>query len=300
MGQQKGDAMKRLLRVQRHRLGRLGQFAAGFTLVETAIVLVVSALLMVMAAKGLTLLDQSKGDQLVMQVRQMESLLNEYRRTHQRWPGDCDGNGRIDSSVLEFVSLSASVESAKTARSARFDYTATLPVASTGTPNGFGEVTSVAGNGCPSALATAYIGTGATVSESSSTFVSDFNVPYNDLKLAGLLSASQPNRIAATHAAGDFLAITKVYLDGAPADSDPAFNAIVLFNVPVSFARKLAVAVDGFDGADAYKGRVRRVRLNGSGFETNWLNNTGVTNETQDSLISVAYFFDQLPLPQTY
>jgi type II secretory pathway pseudopilin PulG len=262
--------------------------------------LVVSALLLGMAAKGLTLLDQSKADQLVLQVRQMESLLNEYRRTHQRWPGDCDGNGRIDSTALEFISISASSESAKAARAARFDYASTTPVASTGVANGYGEVTAVSGNGCPAALAAAYIGTGATTGEESSTFISDFNVPYNDLKLAGLLSAAQPNRIAATHGAGDFMAITKLYLASAPGDSDEFFNAIVLFNVPVSFARKLAVAIDGFDGADAYKGRVRRVRLDGSGFQTTWLNNGLVTNETQDSMITVAYFFDQLPLPLTY
>ncbi len=286
--------MKPLLSAQRHRLGRRARLSTGFTLVEIAIVLVVSALLMVMAAKGLTLLDQSKGDQLVMQVRQMENLLNDYHRTHQRWPGDCDGNGRIDSSVLEFAFISAMVESAKTARAARFDYAASPPVAVTGT----GDISPSSGNGCPASMASAYIGSDVTIS-GKTAWISDLNVPYNDLKLAGLLSTAQPNRIAATHAAGDFMVITKLYLDGAPADSDPAFNAIVLFNVPVSFARKLAVAVDGFDGAEAYKGRVRRLRLNGSGFENNWLNNS-VSNETQDSLINVAYFFDQLPLPQKY
>jgi len=288
--------MKALLSAQRHRLSRRGRLSTGFTLVEIAIVLVVSALLMVMAAKGLTLLDQSKGDQLVMQVRQMENLLNDYHRTHQRWPGDCDGNGRIDSSVLEFAGISAMVESAKTIRAARFDFTATPPVATMSVADGYQEISAASGNGCPAALASVYIGTG---SSGSSNYVADFNVPYNDLKLAGQLSTAQPNRIAATHAAGDFMAITKMYLDSAPANSDTAFNAIVLFNVPVSFARKLAVAIDGFDGAEAYKGRVRRLRLNGSGFENNWLNNS-VSNETQDSLINVAYFFDQLPLPQKY
>lgn len=291
--------MRRLLSAHRQRWGRLGRCAAGFTLVEITLVLVVAALLLGMAAKGLTLLDQSKGDQLVLQVRQTENLLKEYQRTHQRWPGDCDGDGLIDSSVLEFASMMA--ESAKTARSARFDYAATPPVASTGTPDVvFFEVAAVTGNGCPAALATHYIGTGVTTSPGVSTFVSDFNVPFNDLKLAGQLSTAQPNRIAATHAAGDFMAITKMFLGSAPADSEPAFNAVVLFNVPVSFARKLAVAIDGFDGADAYKGRVRRLKVTGAGFETYWLNNTGVTNETQDSMITVAYFFDQLPLPQTY
>lgn len=289
--------MSKFLLLNRRRLGRRN---AGMTLVETAMVLVVAALLLGMAARGLTLLDQSKGDQLVLQVRQMESLLKEYSRTHQRLPGDCDGNGRIDSTVLEFIANSGAAETGKTVRAERYDYAATVPFAATGAANGYGEVTAVSGNGCPAALGAAYIGTGATTGESESTYVSDFNVPYNDLKLAGLLSAAQPNRIAATHAAGDFMAVTKLYLDSAPSGSDQFFNSIVLFNVPVSFSRKIAVAVDGFDGAEAYKGRVRRLRANGTGFETNWFNNTGVTNETQDSLINIVYFFDQLPLPQTY
>lgn len=291
--------MRRLWSAQRQRDGRPGRRGAGFTLVETSLVLVVAALLLGMVAKGLTLLDQSKGDQLVLQVRQMENMLNEYHRTHQRWPGDCDGNGRIDSSLFEFASISAMVESAKAVRAGRFDYAASPAAASTGTLNGYDEITAVAGNACPAALGTVYIGTGATTSPSASTYVSDFNLPYNDLKLAGQLSSAQPNRIAATHAAGDFMAITKMFFDTPPSGSDPAFNAIVLFNVPVSFARKLAVAIDGFDGADAYRGRVRRLTINGAGFELTWLNN-GVTNETQDSLINVAYFFDQLPLPQSY
>ena len=288
--------MRLMLSTQRLRLGRLAHRGAGFTLVETALVLVVSALLLGMAAKGLTLLDQSKGDQLVRQVRQMASLMNEYHRTYQRWPGDCDGNGRIDSSVVEFAAMSAMAESAKVARADRFDYAATLPGAVTGT----GDITAVLGNACPTVMAAVYMSTPFAISGSPSINVSDFNVPFNDLKLAGLLSTAQPNRIAATHAAGDFMAITKLYFVSPPDNSDPAFNAIVLFNVPVSFARKLAVAIDGFDGANAYKGRIRRLTATGDGFQTSWLNNTGVTNETPDSMITVAYFFDKMPLPQTY
>ncbi|NQW82271.1 MAG: hypothetical protein HQ445_13965 [Polaromonas sp.] len=253
------------------------------------LVLVVTALLLGMAAKGLTLFDQSKADQLLLQVRQMESLMNEYKRTHHRWPGDCDGNGQIDSSMTDFVGAIA--ENARSIRAEHFEFTATSPVASSESVNGD---PAVAGNACPIALPTVHSG------ELTPTVASGFNVPYNDLKLAGLLSVAQPNRIAAMHAAGDFMAMTKLGLGSPLSGSDPYFNAIVLFNVSVSFSRKLAVALDGFDGAEAYKGRLRRIRVSGDGFETSWVNNSGVTNETQDSLINVAYFFDQMPLPQTY
>ena len=287
--------MRRFLCALRQRCDHPGRRGAGFTLVEVSLVLVVAALLLGMAAKGLTLLDQSKGDQLVLQVRQLENQLNEYHRTHQRWPGDCDGNGRIDSSLLELVAMSAMPQTAKSIRAARFDFTATAPWAVTGT----GDISPTSGNGCPASFAAASIGSSVSLS-GVSTWISDFNVPYNDLKLAGQLSTAQPNRIAATHAAGDFMAITKMFFDTPPSGSDPAFNAIMLFNVPVSFARKLAVAMDGFDGSAAYKGRVRRLKSTGAAFESSWLNNSGVTNETQDSLINVAYFFDQVPLPVTY
>lgn len=250
----------------------------GFTLVELALVLVVTALLLGMAAKGLGLLDQGKGDQLVMQVRQLETEAKEFQRTQQRWPGDCNGNGRFDASIYDFVypatGPSAIGEAARTARADLFDYAAALPTAATS---------------CMAGLTAAKF---------------DFNVGLNDLKSAGLLSTAVPNRIAATHAAGDFMAMAQVLVTNSGTGQDEGYNAIVLFNVPVSMARKLAVAMDGFDGDAAYKGRVRRLRFVGAYssdmFETSWLNNVAVTNETQDSLITIAYFFDQLPLPITY
>ena len=279
---------------------RSGQFSrgpyfrdiAGFTLVEMALVLVVGGLLLAMTAKGFAVLENSKADQLVLQVRQFEMLIKEHARARQRWPGDCDGNGLIDTSLSDTDSMLNYLETERAARAERFDYTAAQPSASSGTS---GDVTSVPGNGCPAQLTSTRIGSTVT-----GVFTSDLNVPFNDLKLAGLLSGAQPNRIAAAHAAGDFIMLTQVHLNPSHSGIDRDFNAIVLFNVPITFARRLAIAIDGFDGDTAYKGRVRRLDVVTSVTNFRFKSNWQEVGETPDSKVAVAYFFDQIPLAETY
>ena len=265
---------------------------AGFTLVEMAMVLVVGGLLLAMTAKGFAVLENSKADQLVQQVRQFEMLMKEHARARQRWPGDCDGDGLIDVSLSDSTSMPSDMAADRAARAERYDYTASLPSASSGSS---GDVTAVPGNGCPAQLTSLRIG--STV---SGVFSVDLNVPFNDLKLAGLLSTAQPNRIAVAHAAGDFISLVHIHLNQSNGGIDRDFNAIVLFHVPVSFARRLAIAIDGFDGDTAYKGRVRRLDVATSVTDFRFKNNWQEAGESQDSMVTVAYFFDQLPLPQSY
>ena len=106
--------------------------------------------------------------------------------------------------------------------------------------------------------------------------------------------------VAAAHAAGDFISLVQIHLNPSNGGIDRDFNAIVLFNVPVSFARRLAIAIDGFDGDTAYKGRVRRLDVATSVTDFRFKNNWQEAGESQDSMVTVAYFFDQLPLPQSY
>lgn len=259
----------------------------GFTMVELAMVLVAAGLLLAMAVRGVTLLDGSKADQLVLQVRQLETLAREYARTRQRWPGDCDGNGLIDASLSDMGGVSL-LETGRPERAEFFAYTAPTPQAHVYTTAG--NVLTGPGKACPLQAANVFIG---TTSDANSK--ADFNVPFYDLKLQGLLGSAQPNRLAATHAGGDFLALVKVGLGTSPYTGS-TFNAIVILNVPISFARKLALALDGFDGDSAYQGRVRRLNSTGHGFANQWT----ATGETADSKVNVVYFFDQLPLLQMY
>ena len=265
---------------------------AGFTLVEMAMVLVACGLLLAMTAKGFTVLQNSKADQLVQQVRQFEMLMKEHARARQRWPGDCDGNGLIDVSLSDLTSPPSDMASDRAARAERYDYTASVPYASSEASD---SATAVPGNGCPAQLTSLQIG--STV---SGNFLADPNVPFNDLKLAGLLSTAQPNRIAAAHAAGDFVSLVQIHLNPSNVGIDRDFNAIVLFNVPVNFARRLAISIDGFDGDTAYKGRVRRLDITTSVINFRFKDNWQDASESQDSMVTVAYFFDQLPLPQSY
>ena len=266
--------------------------AAGFTLVEMAMVLVVGGLLLAMTAKGFAVLANSKADQLVQQVRQFEMLLNEHARARQRWPGDCDGNGLIDVSLSDSTATPGDAAADRAARAERYDYTASMPFAAS---EASGDAAAVPGNACPAQLSSSR--TGAAVAGS---MAGDLNVPFNDLKLAGLLSPAQPNRIAAAHAGGDFISLVQLHLNPPDGGIDRDFNALVLFNVPVSFARRLAIAIDGFDGDAAYKGRVRRLDIATSVTNFRFKDHWQEAGESPDSMVTVAYFFDQLPLPQSY
>ena len=267
--------------------------ATGFTLVEMAMVLVVGGLLLAMTAKGFAVLASSKADQLIQQVRHFDMLLSEHARTHQRWPGDCDGNGLIDVSLADSTAPTpGDLAADRAARAERYDYTASLPYA---VSDASGDAPAAPGNACPAQLGSARLA-GAL----AGSFAADLNVPFNDLKLAGLLSPAQPNRIAAAHAGGDFVSLVQLHLNPSSQGIDRDFNALVLFNVPLSFARRLAIAIDGFEGEAPYKGRVRRLDIATSVSNVRFNSAWQEAGESPDALVSVAYFFDQLPLPQSY
>ena len=255
----------------------------GFTLVELSLVLVVTGSLLAMATRGLTLVDDGKATQLVLQVRQLESMARDFQRTRQRWPGDCNGDGLIDAPLSD-VGAAGLLQNARASRSELFDYATPVPLPFAGGAV-TGAVPTSPGMGCPLQAAEVLIQRGA---------VADFNLPFNDFKVQGLLGSGQPNRVAATHAGGDFLALVQVKL-GAVSATDSKFNAIVVMNVPIGFAQKLAVSLNGAD-VESFQGRVRRLNAAGTGFDTRWMG----TGETAETTVNVAYFFDQLPLLQLY
>jgi prepilin-type N-terminal cleavage/methylation domain-containing protein len=234
----------------------------GFTLLELSIVVVIIGVLVAATLKSADVMRSTKDQQMILQIKQVESAISEYRRAKQRLPGDCDGDGLINTKLQDLVTGGATglAVNDKALRATRYDFISGMPA-----------------EGCVAA---------------------DFNNPFNQLKTYGLLTTSVSNRIAATHSAGDFFVISTVQLSGA-ASSEQSFNAIVMFNIPVSLARKLAAAYDGSAGDSACAGRVRRMTADALGFESKWLNNTGVTTENSDTLVIVAYFFDPVARPQS-
>jgi hypothetical protein len=73
-------------------------------------------------------------------------------------------------------------------------------------------------------------------------------------------------------------------------NTEDRFNAIVLTEVPIVAARRLAVAIDGSDGSAANLNRVRRSD-DLLTFEPLWT----AADETELKRITVVVFFDRTP-----
>jgi prepilin-type N-terminal cleavage/methylation domain-containing protein len=233
------------------------QRQSGFSLFELSLALALIGILMGMALSAQGLVEQYRQSQFVNHVRVLQSNLEAYRHNHGRWPGDCDGDGLMDYTVLGSETPDD------------LDYAVPLAFTPAAGVYTLGDV-------CPSSTLNPY---------------PNLNVAYNELKLAGQTPAGQPNRLSAanqlagTTVLGNFN-VTLTAVDGL----EDHFNAIVLTGVPISSARKLAVAIDGFDGSQANQNRVRR-STDLQTFDPLWT----ASGETEDTRITVAVFFDRIP-----
>lgn len=113
------------------------------------------------------------------------------------------------------------------------------------------------------------------------------NVWINDLKIAGLVSDTIPNRRFAKHVGEDFTVVGNI--------SDPKtgakYNAVVMFGVPQWMARKIAVGINGFDSDGSDRGRLRRLTPDMAGYETLWQK----SNEMRNTMVNIVYFYDRVP-----
>jgi prepilin-type N-terminal cleavage/methylation domain-containing protein len=232
----------------------------GFSLIEMALALVLIAMLMAMALASQGLVDQYRQSQFINHVRVLESSLQAYRSVRGRWPGDCNRDGLMDHALL----------GTDTAEDLDFAVPVTLNAADSSTS------LYALGTVCPASTLDPY---------------SEVNVVYNELKLGGQTPAGQPNRLAAAHKLGGMTFLGNFNIGALDVEAlEDRFNAIVLTGVPIASARKLAVAIDGFDGSAANQNRVRRsddMNL----FEPLWT----AADESDDKQITVVVFFDRIP-----
>lgn len=241
--------------------GRRARAARGFSLVEVAIGLAVLGLLLAMTFKGQEVYEQYRQGQFVQAVQTLQAKLQAHHRLQGRWPGDCNRDGWLDFPIPALSDLTA----------ATLDYgvpPVLMPAASV-------TVAYTPGLVCPVAPTIAPL--------------PQANLPYNELKLADLLPAGQPNRQAASHTLGGFIFLG--LLDTNPSETEEnQFNAMVLTEVSIGSARRLAAAIDGHGGTAANAHRVRRSDdlLN---FEPAWRE----AGETEDTRITVVVFFDRVP-----
>jgi type II secretory pathway pseudopilin PulG len=233
----------------------------GISLVELAIGLAILGLLLAMTFKGQEVFEQYRQGQFVHMVRTLEAQLKSHHQSQGRWPGDCDRDGWIDLELNDADELVAEA----------LDY---------GIPAALEKATSAAD---PYTL-------GLVCPDSSLTPMAAVNVPFNELKLAGLMPAGQPNRQSASHTLAGFVFLGTYEVD-AIETTENRFNAMLLTQVSIATARRLAVAIDGGSGTAANLNRVRRASETLLDFENDWQ----LLDETEDSRITVVVFFDRIP-----
>ena len=262
----------------------------GFTLVEMSVTMAAAGLLFSAVTTGQELVDQAKATKLINDVKTVEMQLQQYAQLKGRLPGDCDADGVIDYAA-DATTLRA--DDKNNARALEYSYSLLQPT----TPVD-GADAAAQTDGCAMAGALA---ANATISDVT-TNITNANVWLNDLKLAGVVSDSAPNRKLAKLVHDDFLFVGTVKDNGGASADGANYNAIVIHNVPQWMALRLANAVNGQD-ARADRSRVRlltRGSTDGT-YATVWQQDaTGTTTlATRDNMVSVVYYFDRVPESKT-
>lgn len=227
----------------------------GFSMLELALALLVVAILMGSAFGSRALLDQQRQLQFVNHVRGLEASLLAFRLSVGRWPGDCNGDGLLDYR-LQGVETADALDFA---------------VATSFTPAADADATYATGTICPASSLDPY---------------EEPNVAYNELKRDGQALGGKPNRLSADHQLGG----TTLLGHFESVSNEERFNAILLTGVPTGSARRLASALDGFDGSAADGHRVRRLG-DDLFLEPQW----SAAGESESQSINVIVFFDRLP-----
>lgn len=245
-----------------HPKSPIGQrLQRGFTLVEIAVVIALLGVLTAISLKAQELVEQYRQTQFVTGVRVLQANLNSYKTTYGRWPGDCNRDGLVDYVFLDATLLLSDLY--------EYGIPSILSAAADAT------TTYASGLLCPASTLTAY---------------DPNNVPFNELKWGGQTPTGEPNRKAASHSMGGFAFLGTFNINPTVDYSEDRFNAIVLTEVPIVAARRLAVAIDGSDGSAANLNRVRRSD-DLLTFEALWT----AADETELKRITVVVFFDRIP-----
>ena len=265
----------------------------GFTLVEMSVTMAAAGLLFAAVTTGQELIDQAKATKLINDVKSVEMRVQQFAQLKGRMPGDCDADGIIDYAADDNASQSLRTDTGNNARASVYSYSVLLP-----TIPADGAVADDQHEACT------LVGDGSTTADPAVTDVitntTNANVWLNDLKLAGVVSDSAPNRTLAKMVNEDFLFVGKVTDNGAESADGADYNAIVIHNVPQWMARRLSTAINGQD-ARADRSRVRllqRVTSTDGTYSERWETLQAGTAETtamRDGMVTVVYFFDRVP-----
>jgi len=262
----------------------------GFTLVEMSVTMAAAGLLFAAVTTGQELVDQAKAAKLLNDVKSIEMQLQQHAQLKGRLPGDCNADG-----VIDFAADATSrLDTGNANRAAAYSYRGMLPT--------------IPADGADAPLQTdscALLGAASSGMHTVITTVSatNANVWVNELKVAGLISDSVPNRTFAKLVHEDFAFVGHVSDNGGASADGADYNAIVVHNVPQWMARRVATAINGQD-ARSDRSRVRQlVRGDGSAgdgtYGERWQNITGdtasSTAQMRDAMVTIVYFFDRVP-----
>ncbi len=254
----------------------------GFTLVELSIVLVVVGLLFAAVVKGQEVVDSAKAQKLINDIKSTEALIQKFVQIKSRMPGDCNADGLIDFPADQVTRFDVD----NSARANLYDYTTSQKTfAANGT-----DIDGDVHRGCAQQNGGAY-----TSADAAGT-----NNWLNDMKLAGLVSDSVPNRTFAKQVNEDFLFVGNVTDNSGSSAQAAKYNAIIIQNVPQWMARQVATAINGTD-ANSNRGRVRQLVRDGSNgsYVPLWSTVEGDADVMRDAMVSVVYFFDRIPATNT-
>jgi prepilin-type N-terminal cleavage/methylation domain-containing protein len=255
----------------------------GFTLVEMSVVLVLAGLMVAAVTAGQELINTAKAKKAVNDVVSLASNLQLYTQAKGRFPGDCDADGVIDYDA----GATSRLDTDNNERAEAYAFISTYPT--------------IPANGADAEEVTdACALAGDTTNNTVVTNDDNANVWLNDLKVAGFVSDSAVNRKLAKMVTEDFLFVGHI-VDGATAEesADGAqYNAIVMHNVPQWMAIRMAQAINGQDDV-AYRSRLRSlVRVDApvdGAYEETWQVVDTQNASQKDAMVTVAYFFDQVP-----
>ena len=169
----------------------------GFTLVEMSVTMAAAGLLFAAVTTGQELVDQAKATKLLNDVKTVEMQIQQYAQLKGRLPGDCDADGVIDYKADANTDRSSRSDEDNSLRAAEYSYSVLMP-----TIPADGAVASAQTDGC------SLNGTGALATVAVST--TNANVWLNDLKVAGVVSDSAPNRRLAKMVNEDFMFVGKL------------------------------------------------------------------------------------------
>lgn len=233
----------------------------GIGLIEFALVLVLVGVIAAMALQGANAVEGFQQTRFVQKVRTLVSQLESFRASQGRWPGDCNRDGLIDQGLTDMGALTAG----------SLDYAVAPQLAQASSASASYSLGLV----CPPVSLLPY---------------GQINVPFNELKWAGQVPAGEPSRSTAAHGLGGFAFLGTFQTVAGSDYIEDKFNVMLLTQVPISAARRLAVAIDGSDGSAANRQRVRRTD-DMVVFAPLWT----ASGETEDKKITVLVFFDRIP-----